>query len=317
MSFKQIQKSESNSTLSLPKTPSQNTIVLYAPERDVIAKVTMGGARGEGFGEFTGGSGGLSVFKMTFKKNEEYVVRLGVNDTQGFGIVGGSSEFGGGGGGMTVIYHKARVIAVCGGGGGAGAATQQQTSIANGGDGGGIGVKGADGSGAGHGLGGALINTLPPDGSDNNGTAGGILGGCSEGNHYNTQGLTPCADIATTRIKYVDKDGNVISDSASLIRGYKAGQGYRNNGGDAEVAGGYQGAGGSGAVGGNAASQTTLEVVVDQDMGLVKLNYWNPLVLIIWVIYYSPHVQVDWVVMMTLDLLLLKNLLSNQVDNIV
>ena len=28
----------------------------------------MGGARGEGFGEFTGGSGGLSVFKMTFKK---------------------------------------------------------------------------------------------------------------------------------------------------------------------------------------------------------------------------------------------------------
>ena len=80
----------------------------------------MGGARGEGFGENTGGSGGLSVFKMTFKKNEEYVVRLGVNDTQGFGIVGGSSEFGGGGGGMTVLYHKARVIAVCGGGGGAG-----------------------------------------------------------------------------------------------------------------------------------------------------------------------------------------------------
>ena len=247
---------ESNSTLSLPKTPSQNTIVLYAPERDVIAKVTMGGARGEGFGENTGGSGGLSVFKMTFKKNEEYVVRLGVNDTQGFGIVGGSSEFGGGGGGMTVLYHKARVIAVCGGGGGAGAGTQQ-TSIADGGDGGGIGVDGADGSGQGSGSGGGLkfnAVTLPSDGSDNNGTAGGILGGCSEGNYYNTQGLTPCTDIATTRIKYVDKDGNVIPDSASLIRGYKAGQGYRNNGGDAEVAGGYQGAGGAGARGGNAAS---------------------------------------------------------------
>ena len=57
-------------TPGLPKTPSQNTIVLYAPERDVIAEVTMGGARGEGF-EGTGGSGGLSVFKMTFKKNEE------------------------------------------------------------------------------------------------------------------------------------------------------------------------------------------------------------------------------------------------------
>ena len=244
---------ESNPTPSLPKTPSQNTIVLYAPERDVIAKVTMGGARGEGFGESTGGSGGLSVFKMTFKKNEEYVVRLGVNDTQGFGIVGGSSEFGGGGGGMTVLYHKARVIAVCGGGGGAGGANDFR---ADGGDGGGVDTDGADGSGPSSGIGGQKFNadTLPSDGNNNNGTAGGILGGCSEGNYYNTQGLTPCTDIATTRIKYVDKDGNEISDSASLIRGYKAGQGYRNNGGDAEVAGGYQGAGGAGARGGNAAS---------------------------------------------------------------
>ena len=244
---------ESNPTPSLPKTPSQNTIVLYAPERDVIAKVTMGGARGEGFGESTGGSGGLSVFKMTFKKNEEYVVRLGVNDTQGFGIVGGSSEFGGGGGGMTVLYHKARVIAVCGGGGGAGGANDFR---ADGGDGGGIGVPGAAGLGAGHGLGGTKKqnDTLPSDGNDNNGTIGGVLGGCSEGNYWSNQGLTPCSDIASIRTKYVDKDGNIIADSASLIRGYKSGQGYRNNGGDAEVAGGYQGAGGAGAVGGNAAS---------------------------------------------------------------
>ena len=191
---------ESNPTLSLPKTPSQNTIVLYAPERDVIAKVTMGGARGEGFGENTGGSGGLSVFKMTFKKNEEYVVRLGVNDTQGFGIVGGSSEFGGGGGGMTVLYHKARVIAVCGGGGGAGGSSDFR---ADGGDGGGVDTDGADGSGQGSGIGGQKFNadTLPSDGNNNNGTAGGILGGCSEGNYYNTQGLTPCTDICNNTYK--------------------------------------------------------------------------------------------------------------------
>ena len=116
------------------------------------------------------------------------------------------------------------------------------------------------------------MQILPSDGSDNNGTAGGILGGCSEGNHYNTQGLTPCADIATTRIKYVDKDGNVISDSASLIRGYKAGQGYRNNGGDAEVAGGYQGAGGAGARVETQHLEITLEVVVDQDMGSSEIE---------------------------------------------
>ena len=240
---------ETTTQLGLPKTPSQNTIVLYAPERDVIAKVTMGGARGEGFGENAGGSGGLSVFKMVFKKNEEYVVRLGVNDTQGFGIVGGSSEFGGGGGGMTVLYHKARVIAVCGGGGGAGQAHP-------GGDGGGVDTDGASGSGQSSGLGGQKYNidTLPSDGINNNGTVGGILGGCSEGNYWSNQGLTPCADIATIRTNYVDKDGNLFADSARLVRGYKAGQGYRNNGGDAEVAGGYQGAGGAGARGGNAAS---------------------------------------------------------------
>lgn len=243
---------ESTVTPNLPKTPSQNTIVLYAPERDVIAKVTMGGARGEGFGESTGGNGGLSVFKMTFKKNEEYVVRLGVNDTQGFGIVGGFSEIGGGGGGMSVLYHKARVIAVCGGGGGAGGASKNR---ADGGDGGGIGVPGANGTGQGAGLGGQKFNTdtLPSDGNDNNGTIGGILGGCSEGNYWSTQGLTPCADIANIRTNYVDKDGNVLVDSGSIVRGYKAGQGYRTNGGDAEIAGGYQGAGGAGARGGNAA----------------------------------------------------------------
>ena len=233
----------------LPATPSQNTIVLYAPERDVTAKVTMGGARGEGFGENTGGNGGLSVFKMIFKKNEEYVVRLGVNETQGFGIVGGTSEFGGGGGGMTVLYHKARVIAVCGGGGGAGQA-------ASGGDGGGVDTDGQNGFGSNAGVGGQKYNidTLPSDGNDNNGTIGGILGGCSEGNYWSNQGLTPCSDIATIPTKYFDKDGNEIADSELLIRGFKSGQGYRNNGGDAEVAGGYQGAGGSGARGGNAAS---------------------------------------------------------------
>ena len=205
MEFQADPEIETTTQLGLPKTPSQNTIVLYAPERDVIAKVTMGGARGEGFGENAGGSGGLSVFKMVFKKNEEYVVRLGVNDTQGFGIVGGSSEFGGGGGGMTVLYHKARVIAVCGGGGGAGQAHP-------GGDGGGVDTDGASGSGQSSGLGGQKYNidTLPSDGINNNGTVGGILGGCSEGNYWSNQGLTPCADIATIRTNYVDKDGKRI-----------------------------------------------------------------------------------------------------------
>ena len=166
---------------------------------------------------------------------------------KGFGIVGGSSEFGGGGGGMTVLYHKGRVIAACGGGGGAGQA-------AAGGDGGGVNVDGANGFGSNSGAGGQKYNidTIPSDGNDNNGTIGGVLGGCSEGNYWNTQGLTACSDIGVT--KFRDKDGNEISNSASILRGYKAGQGYRNNGGDAEVAGGYQGGGGSGARGGNAAS---------------------------------------------------------------
>ena len=66
MQFQADPEIETTTLQNLPFTASQNTIVLYAPERNVTAKVTMGGARGESFGENAGGNGGLSVFKMTF-----------------------------------------------------------------------------------------------------------------------------------------------------------------------------------------------------------------------------------------------------------
>ena len=167
---------------------------------------------------------------------------------------------------MTVLYHKGRVIAACGGGGGAGQA-------AAGGDGGGVNVDGANGFGSNSGAGGQKYNidTIPSDGNDNNGTIGGVLGGCSEGNYWNTQGLTACSDIGVT--KFRDKDGNEISNSASILRGYKAGQGYRNNGGDATIARDIKAAVDLAQEVETQLLQIILVVAVVQDINLVKLNF--------------------------------------------
>ena len=91
-------------------------ICVWAPEEDVDVKVTVGGAEGASNNGNRGGTGGISVFKTTLKRNEEYIIKLGVNYNQGGGPRGGIN----GGGGICGAYHKAKLIAVAGGGGGAG-----------------------------------------------------------------------------------------------------------------------------------------------------------------------------------------------------
>ena len=88
-------------------------ICVWAPEEDVDVKVTVGGAEGASNNGNRGGTGGISVFKTTLKRNEEYIIKLGVNYNQGGGPRGGIN----GGGGICGIYHKAKLIAVAGGGG--------------------------------------------------------------------------------------------------------------------------------------------------------------------------------------------------------
>ena len=232
-------------------------VQLFSPEKDIDVKVTLGAAAGANRNGNRGGEGGISVFKMTLKKNTEYTVKLGINYFQGGGPRGGIN----GGGGLAVIYEKARVLAVCGGGGGAG-------SNGRGGDGGGCNVAGESAPGTG-GFGGALIpvDQLPTRGMtqagrtgdrdfDNGSSGSGRLSGCTIGKYYNDQGKAPCEDVGTG-VAFLGSNGQVMSDTTStstgpITRGYKTGQGHRNNGG----AGSGNGAGGgAGARGGQGSGQ--------------------------------------------------------------
>ena len=230
-------------------------IQIFSPEKDVDVKITLGGAKGADRFSRKGGEGGVAVFKMTLKQNTEYTVKLGINSYQGGGPRGGIN----GGGGLAVIYEKATVIAVCGGGGGAGIGGR-------GGDGGGCNVAGERGqNGA---AGGAFIGVdqLPPTGItqagrtgfrdfDNGSSGSGRLSGCTIGKYWNQQGKSPCEDVGTG-IAFLGSNGQVLSNTTStatggIVRGYKTGQGHRNNGGAGSGNGGGGGAGARGGQGSN------------------------------------------------------------------
>lgn len=228
-------------------------IQIFSPEKDVDVKVTMGAAAGQSIGGNRGGEGGISVFKMTFKQNTEYTVKLGIHYNQGGGPRGGI----GGGGGLAVIYEKAKVLAVCGGGGGA-------TNRNRGGDGGGLNVIGERGRGGAGGAGGSyiIVDQLPingvtqagrsgPEDFDNESNPGGRLSGCTIGKYWREQGKLPCEDVGTG-VAFLGVSGEVLSDTTStstgdIVRGYKTGQGHRNNGGAGST---NAGGGGAGAIGG-------------------------------------------------------------------
>jgi|TARA_B100000073_G_scaffold200938_1_gene166358 hypothetical protein len=223
-------------------------ITFYSPERDIDVKITMGGAAGASNNGRVGGEGGISVFKTTLIKGEEYLVKLGVNYLQGGGPRGGIN----GGGGLAALYHKARVIAVCGGGGGAG-------TVEGGGDGGGLGVNGDRGHGVSGGNGGSSIQKgqMPTNGLTQAGRSGprdfdvdaiggGRISGCTIGGYWHEQGKSPCEDTEFGHFR--NADGSINSNTYVIQRGFKAGQGFRNNGG---AGSGNQGGGGAGGTGGS------------------------------------------------------------------
>ena len=217
-------------------------IQMFSPERDVDVKITLGGAAGSARNGRRGGEGGISVFKMTMKKNVEYTVRLGIHSNLGGGPAGGAN----GGGGLAVIYEKARVLAVCGGGGGAGTGGR-------GGDGGGCNVRGERGENGSNGGAFVAVDSLStPGNTDFTSAPGGQLSGCTIGDYWKDQGKQPCEDVGTG-VALLGNIGNVMSDTTStdtgdIIRGFKSGQGHRNNGGTGS---GNGGGGGAGARGGD------------------------------------------------------------------
>ena len=230
------------------------SITIYPSETNSEVKITMGGSKGDSKGGRRRGYGGISVFKITLLKDTEYTIKLGVPYSANLAPQGGNP----GGGGSAVLYRKANVIAVCGGGGGAG-------TLGRGGDGGGVGLAGEGGQGINGGGAGEQINTgeMPTEGSyakdyfgatntttvnfnsDNN--EGGFLSKCTQGDYYAAQGFAPCQDLGNVQARTYD--GDIISGSATIERGYKAGFGYRENGGNGlnENSGG----GGAGARGGD------------------------------------------------------------------
>ena len=230
------------------------SIMFYPSEKDIEVKITMAGSRGDTSTGYRRGHGGLSVFKITLKKNVEYTVKLGVPHSANIGPQGGKSS----GGGISVFYRKGNVVAVCGGGGGSG-------STGRGGDGGGVNLGGETGQGNNGGGGGEQLQegdmgtvgsyarasigeTEDTINFDITHDQGGLMTKCTVGDYYAQQGYAPCEDLGSVQARTYD--GDIIIGSASIERGYKAGKGYRENGGNTGDL--NKGGGGAGAYGGDA-----------------------------------------------------------------
>ncbi len=247
----------SDESLSFRADTSESTrsITMWPSEQDIEVKITMAGSRGDTIHGYRRGHGGLSVFKITLKKDVEYTIKLGVPHSANIGPQGGKAS----GGGLAVLYRKANVVAVCGGGGGGG-------SLGRGGDGGGINLGGETGQGSNAGGGGEQLQegemgtvgsyaresqseTTDTINFDGENTEGGLLSKCTVGDYYAEVGRAPCETLGAVEARTYD--GSIIVGSATIERGYKAGKGYRENGGNINDT--AKGGGGAGAIGGDSA----------------------------------------------------------------
>jgi hypothetical protein len=216
---------------------NQGLVSFYSPETDINVEMDLYGGKGSNGGTYLGGEGGFSRIRFTMIKNTEYVI-VGLNSTI-------NTPF---------IYRKGTLIATVGAGGNAG-------TSGKGGSGGGIGVGGEFGFGQSGGLGGEVITTgnLPANGifgsatsltsisPDTQATApnGGRVLPCTRGVYWRQDGVSPCSDVGTTQFRL--SAGAIVTNTASIVRGFKAGYGINETSGQGSTGGGN---GGSGATGG-------------------------------------------------------------------
>jgi len=241
-----------------------NQFSLHAPDRDIDIEMDVYGGKGSNSGSFVGGEGGYSRIRFTMERNTEYI------------IAGLSTSIN-----APFIYKKGSLIASVGGGGHAG-------TSGNGGFGGGVGVAGQDGRGRLFGDGGALFTAgnLPSNGifgsltsltassPDTKATSpdGGRALPCPRGVYWRNQGVSPCTDVGTSRFRL--SDGTLVTNSASISRGFKAGYsiiqtaGAGNNGGNGGngATGGQGGESGSGGGGGSGYTDGSV-TIVDAQLG--------------------------------------------------
>jgi hypothetical protein len=219
---------------------NQGLVSFYSPETDINVEMDLYGGKGSNGGTYLGGEGGFSRIRFTMIKNTEYVI-VGINSAI-------NTPF---------IYRKGTLIATVGAGGNAG-------TSGKGGFGGGIGVSGQFGFGQSGGIGGGVITTgnLPSNGivgsatsltaisPDTQATApnGGRVLPCTKGIYWRQEGVSPCSDVGTTQFRL--SAGAIVTNTASITRGFKAGYGINETSGQGSAGGGNGGSGATGGQGG-------------------------------------------------------------------
>ena len=251
----------------------------YAKEKDLDVEMDLYGGKGADYAPLptdvnqyasaSGGEGGFSRIRFTMKKDEEYVI-AGLIDSI-------NAPF---------VYRKGALLAVVGQGGDAGAAS-------NGGAGGGVQVSGdtavgphgngGDGGGVYSGHDQYLPGVIAPGSLGSNGIFGTALGKppliypgdtwagdnaagaqsgipgrtirCTKGVYWAQQGIPPCTAMSP-EMKFRLSDGTEVTNTADIVRGFKAGYnimqtaGNRRTGGPAFTGASTSGKGGNGAQGG-------------------------------------------------------------------
>lgn len=210
-------------------------IQFYAKEKDLTVDLTMRGAAGNGVSSFNPrlepGEGGVSTIRFTMQKDVEYTL---------LGISPSSALF---------LYRGSNLIAVVGQGG-----DRDSILSGSGGDGGGVNISGGNGTNILYRFisasGGQLIppgnlslngiwgsksnfsqNNLQPGDTIASGIDGGRTISCTKGTYWLNQGISPCSNNSSSKIKYRDINGNEVSGSSSLTRGFKPGYTITNTAG--------------------------------------------------------------------------------------
>ena len=229
----------------------------YSPDKDMEVEMDLYGGKGADNTSNVGGEGGYSRIRFTMSRNTEYIIA---------GLLSSINA--------PFLYRKGVLMACVGEGGGAGIA-------GNGGFGGGVDVGGTKGGGGVNGgPGGEVVlsgnlgsngifgsieprpsSELHPGDSNASEPNGGRTFSCSKGTYWAEQGVAPCTDISgSTQFRL--SDGRIVTNTASITRGYKAGYNIMRTAG---VGGGGKGTGsrtkagngGNGTTGGNGGQDGT------------------------------------------------------------
>jgi len=225
----------------------------YSPDKDLDVEMDLYGGKGTdfsvwaagmGWGDgFVGGEGGYSRIRFTMTQNTEYVIA---------GLIASVN--------VPLLYRKAQLIACVGQGG-------QGGHYGRGGFGGGVDVGGENGRGRLSGVGGGVIAAGGLSGNGKFGGAyeapvlypgdtqgataeGGQTISCTKGVYWRNQGALACDDISgSTQFRL--SDGTVVTNTAEISRGFKAGYNIMQTAGGGAGDGGNGGNGATGGTGGS------------------------------------------------------------------